>query len=196
MVISLQDLVSKVRIKLNEDPRDELLVAGMGPRGVTLDRLIASVADEVITETVEQSIFTGFDDLQKLFGEIKVSDGVGRLELQADFSSLVELRLSCWDRAITTVSSPGEPDYWRRLSLSPVSRGTAANPRAYIVEDESSRYLELHPAEPGAKILYGLYVAIPVMTPVGTFYLPERILPCVTTAIADRVRKILSDNNL
>lgn len=191
MVIKLQDLITKVRIKLNENPKDEGFTSGVGHNGLTLDQIIASITDEEIRRITELSIFTGFDDLQKLYGPITVRNGAGRFELPADFHRLVEIKVSGWKRAATELTGPENPDYWRRTSISRIVRGTEENPRVYAVEDGTSRYLELHPCSEGAEIEYGDYVSNPMMTPVGSFYLPDRMVPEATSAIAARVREIL-----
>ena len=194
MVLKLLDLIRMVRIKLNEDPSDEGMAAGVGHTGLTLGQVIASVAEEEIRQILEATVFTGFDDLQKLSGEIRVRDGVGRVPLPGDFYRLVELKISGWERPVTEAVGPSDRDYWRRNSASRPVRGTYACPRAYISEDSAGRCLELHPCEQGAEIEYGDYLSNPWLTPADCYYIPDRMAGPVTSAIARRVREIINQS--
>ncbi len=194
MVISLTDLIKKVRIKMNEDPVDAGLEGGVGHSGLTLDQVIASVADEEIERVMEKTVFSGIDDLQKWYGEIKVRDGIGLLAIPHDCYRLVELKISGWERAVTEVSGPADDDYWRRNSASRPVRGTFACPRAYFVENTEGRFLELHPCEQGAEIEYGDYLSDPWLTPAGHYYIPERVVGRVISTIASRAREIINQS--
>lgn len=191
MVISLKDLIKKVRIKLNENPEDEGFENGFGHDALSLDRIIASVADEVCEQALDATVFSGFDDIQNLYGEITVKEGYGVLELPADFHKFIELKISGWEIPATTVVLPGEDEYWRKGSVNPSVRGTRGNPRVYLAGDRKKGWLELCPCEPGATVEYGSYLCNPWLTPVGSYYLPDRIVSHITTKIAERVLQIL-----
>ena len=192
MVVSQADLIRMVRIKMNEDPRSDDIATGIGHSGLMLDSVISSVANEEIEKALEVTVFTGFDDLQRLKGEITVKRGVGLLRLPEDFHRLVELKVSGWEEPVTEAEPPTGSGYWRRKSASMSVRGTPSSPRAYIVKDVEGAMLELHPCETGAVVEYGDYVSNPWKVPAGSYYVPDRMIGTVTTAIALKAREIVS----
>ncbi len=191
MVIALKDLIKRVRIKMNENPVDDGLESGVGHHGLTLDQVIASVADEACERLMDNTVFSGFDDVQTLFGDITFKDGRGRLAIPSDFYRFIELKLNCWETSATDALRPDEPDYWRKDSVNPVVRGSRTSPRVYITGDRKEGWLELHPCPPGAKVEYGSYLCDPWLTPVGSYYIPDRMVAHLVSSVAEKARKVL-----
>ncbi len=195
MLINQKDLISRVRVRLNEDAYDSGMEEMTDQGRLTLDRIIASVLEPETRRIIAETEFTAGDDLVILAGPFSVAgEDCGTIRLPQDFMKLAELRLSSWKRPVLSVIVPEDPEFRRRNSPSAIVRGTSADPRIYLVRDSTGAFLELHPAGSGDTLLYGFYVADPVTSTVGTFRIPARCLDAVVSAIAERVRKMIIEN--
>lgn len=191
MIFNEQELISRVRILLNEDAYDSGTEETDDTGRLTLDLLIKTVLDAEVRRLMDVTIFTGYDDVPELTGTIRAAGpGSGRLELPEDFRTLVELRVSGWQRPVQRALAPEDKGYERRTSPSAIVRGTDTDPMAYLIREPKKRYLEVHPFRAGDTLLCGRYCSAIVCPSEGNIFIPSRHADEILKAVAEQVKKI------
>lgn len=142
--ISVKDIVTRVRVKL-----DEIGINESGMVGDTDNEDIDTVIKSCIGDAHRLCVLNA--DSFLLEGESSSpsmtidSDMVGRVSLPSGFLRLVKVRLSSWKSAASEVIEEGSPEY--RMQSDPYLCGTWYSPVAALVHNGSTLQIELFKAK-------------------------------------------------
>lgn len=142
---SVNDIVKKVRVKLDEIAANESEMNGLEADNVNVDTVIKSCigdAYRLVTMLADVSLLEGkHSSSASLAIDEKL---VGRVSLPKDFLRCLHVRLSSWASSCSEFMSEDSPEY--RMQSNKWTCGTPSIPAAALVYNNGSRTIELFKA--------------------------------------------------
>ena len=157
---SVNDIVSKVRVKLDEIAANESEMNGLEADNVNMDTVIKScIADayRLVTMLADASLLEG---VHSSSASLTIDEKlVGRVVLPSDFLRCLYVRLSSWSSACSEFISEDSPEY--RMQSNKWACGTPSIPVAALVHNGSGRVIELYKAA-SANDTLSSFIYIPI----------------------------------
>lgn len=159
--LSIEDIVAKVRVKLDEIGLDESEMMDALEDNTNLDSVIKSCIAEayrLINMSADISMLEGVQGTVSLSID---SNKVGRVTLPDNFLRLVSVRLSSWISSYSKLITENSPEY--RMQSNEWVCGSPECPVAALVHRSEGRVLELFKAASSSDTLSS-FVYIPSVT--------------------------------
>lgn len=184
------EIIKAVKVRLEElTPFDEGLVVLSGSSDVKpvtsyIDGLLNEAADEIKMLLPLHLLIP-----DTLSGSASIVDGVGYLELPADFLRLYAIKAKTWEREVNRPISTENPAY--ALQRNKYTRGKNAKPVVAIAHKEGKKTLELYSLENGTlEKKYYVKRTVAEATPDGL--VPYLVLMCAIKVLGSLERPDLA----
>lgn len=200
MLYGADKILRDVRVAMDENRHDGLLVDDRDQGTLDLDTLIRSKVEET-AEAIMLSAPLQFlnEDTKPLresvfWDETRGSEtSWGWLLLPEDFLRIVVFRMSDWERPVCDTITIDDPRYAIQKSRYAGLRGCPQRPVVAIVNRPEGLALEFYSCRnTDATIALSAYVAVPRFDHYDGIVIPERLYRAVVEKVAVTVRSLLS----
>lgn len=195
---SVEEIIKDVRISLDFDKSNDNLAFVNDTETLSLDAIIASK----IVEAVERVHITA--PVLLLEGSLSLpddiywedgNDGVGWVQLPADFMRLVCFKMSDWNTIVRKAIGTDNPIYSRQRSRFKGVRGNPQKPVCVVAVRPAGRVLEFYSCKDNnATMNIGEYIPYPKIDEYGTIEICEPCYQAVIYTIAMLVSITLGEN--
>lgn len=187
MEIKVDTLIDLALIAANISPGLSHATGG-DSRVLTIRERMRRMVEDAAEQVIREAALELLDEPATLTAEMLTmdGDGTGHISLPADFCRLLSLRLSDWQRRLTTLTEPdastlsGLASPWRCAMVSP------GRPLARLVHGENGLTIETYgSADANATLAEGLYVRRPIISETDTIRIPRRLMLTVAKRLND-----------
>lgn len=189
MIYDVSEIIRRVRIALDMNPSDGLLLEEENPETLSLEEIIRSRIEEGARITEMSAPALLLDSGKPLSGSIsfkeKIGEGRGKMQLPDDFMRLITFKMSDWERAVTEAITEEDPRYLLQSSRHAGIRGNPERPVVAIVHEPTGLVLEFWSCTGGEGVTLqrGRYLPIPKIRGTG-IEICEKLLEAVVMQTA------------
>lgn len=176
MIYSIDEVMSDVRVCLDQNMSSEQLIADGDIDTLAMDEIIRSKIVEA-TRRVHCQAPVHLLEGGHTFGDAVywADKGCGWVLLPDDFMRLVMFRMSDWERPVYTAISTGDPEYELQSSRFRGIRGTTQKPVCAIAVRPEGNVLEFYACKnDGAYVKQATYLPYPCIDEDGGIDISER----------------------
>lgn len=200
MEIKIEDLVSGVLKKLDENEEIIRDKTEFGYPDASLPSLVADILPEVAEKVVKEASKNEIDEWLEFDGSLEwIAPGEGEIELPKDFLRLMVFRMSDWKHSVSSVVSAGSPTYALRFLPRAGRRGIRKSPAVAIAPGAGCPLLRfIGSTDAGAFPERCGYLPRPMRDGTdadavgitGTLWIPRSLRAKIEDAAADKIRAI------
>lgn len=163
MIVKVKDMTRDVRIAMDMNRNDGLLISELDLDTLNLDVMISNLLPDAIRDVETEAPLKLLDGGETLKGDIFFSgNGSGFIILPDDFMRLLIFRMSDWSRAVTEAIDYESPTYQLQSSKWSGIRGTWQKPVCAVVRRSEGRVLEFYSSRSeDAYVTQGTYLRYP-----------------------------------
>lgn len=198
MVYKILNILSDVRIAMDENQNSEQLIAENDIDTLTLNDIIGSKVVEAVRRVVTEA------PIHLLEGGVPFGDavcwrneGAGWILLPDDFMRLVIFKMSDWERPVYEPITAADHQYQLQFSRYKGLRGNPQKPVVAIVSRSEGRALELFSChDQSATVEQAIYMPYPNIDCYGGIEIPQRCYTSVVYEIASLVLATIGQSDL
>lgn len=148
-------------------------------------RILAPIVLETLI--MESEPFDLMDAAGRIDSEIRIdSEGMVTLELPDDFLRLICLKMSDWQRPVTSITTVGNPLFYRQGSRWKGIRGTPEHPVALPgFTTDGKGALHLYSSKTGATLEQALYIPRPSLSAKDELKVPSALYPSLLLKLTE-----------
>ena len=198
MIYELGRLRGDVRVALDENRRDQALLAEADEDTLSLDELIGSKAEDGVRRVVASAPGYLLDGGRAIGGSVFWLDrGAGRILLPDDFLRLRVFRMSDWERPVRDALTERDAEFGLQYSRYRGLRGNPQKPVVVITSGALGLMLEFFSCRSeSATVAEGVYIPMPRIDEHGGIEIPERLYRSAVYSTAALTALTLGEGDL
>lgn len=201
MVYKVNNILRDVRVAIDENKTNDVLLVDGDIDTLMLDDIIRSKIEEAVRRVIldapihllDGAVPFEDDDSDHIFWN-EHHNGTGHIILPTDFLRLIVFKMSDWERPVYVAISPADPEYQLQFSRYKGLRGNPQKPVVAVSRRQEGLVLELFSCKnEDATIEQALYMKKPTINKSDLIDIPERCYQSVVYKAASLVLATLGN---